>query len=185
VVKYKEFSGRHYTDNKNCIFEKNGKKMREKTIEIKYMEYDSMSELSNDDAYLLAKAREAANNAWAPYSNFRVGAALQLSNGKIVTGNNQENAAYPSGLCAERVALFAANANYPNEKVMSMAVTAFNSNGQMQEPVKPCGACRQAILESEVRYENPVRMILDGVQHILIMDGIKSLLPLSFEKSSL
>jgi cytidine deaminase len=159
------------------------KKMKQIKIEIEYSEIPSIEELSNDDAYLVAKAREVAYNAWAPYSNFLVGAAVELTNGKIITGNNQENAAYPSGLCAERVALFSANANYPNSPVKTIAISAFNKNGQVVEPVKPCGSCRQAILETEMRFEHPVKLILDGKDHIHIVDGIKNLLPLSFGKN--
>ncbi|MGF7138856.1 cytidine deaminase [Roseimarinus sediminis] len=154
-------------------------------IEITYQRASSIDELSNDDAYLLAKAREVANNAWAPYSGFLVGAVVELSNGKIVTGNNQENAAYPSGLCAERVALFAANANYPQSKVKTIAISAFNSKGQVEGPVKPCGSCRQAILEAELRFEHPIRLLLDGKNGINIIDGITNLLPLSFGKDDL
>jgi cytidine deaminase len=159
--------------------------MKKKSIEIKYLEFDSMNELGNDDAYLLAKARESANNAWAPYSHFRVGAAVQLANGKVVTGNNQENAAYPSGLCAERVALFAANANYPDQAVAAIAISAYNADGHVLEPVKPCGACRQAILEAETRFETPVRMILDSANEIIVIESVRQLLPLSFTKDSL
>ncbi|MBN2261867.1 MAG: cytidine deaminase [Prolixibacteraceae bacterium] len=159
--------------------------MKQHKINIEYTELDTIDELNNEDAYLVAKAREVANSAWAPYSNFLVGAAVELSNGKIITGNNQENAAYPSGLCAERVALFAANANYPNSPVKTIAISAFNKNGQVVEPVKPCGSCRQAILESEIRFEKPIRLILDGKKHIYIVDGISNLLPLSFGKNDL
>jgi cytidine deaminase len=159
--------------------------MKQKSIEITYLEYDSMDELNSGDAYLVTKAREAAIHAWAPYSNFRVGAALKLANGNVVCGNNQENAAYPSGLCAERVALFAANANYPNEAVIAMAITASNYKGLVTEPIKPCGACRQAILESETRFDTPIRLILDGSDNTLVIEGIKQLLPLSFGKESL
>ena len=159
--------------------------MKQHIVEIAYSEIVSIEELSNSDAYLVAKAREVANNAWAPYSNFFVGAAAELKNGKIVTGNNQENAAYPSGLCAERVALFAANANYPNSPVVTLAITAMNKNGLVKDPVRPCGSCRQAILESEIRFEQPVRLILDGAKCIYIIEGIKNLLPLSFGKDQL
>ena len=159
--------------------------MKQHIVEITYSEITSIEELSNSDAYLVAKAREVANNAWAPYSNFFVGAAAELKNGKIVTGNNQENAAYPSGLCAERVALFAANANYPNSPVVTLAITAMNKNGLVKDPVRPCGSCRQAILESEIRFEQPVRLILDGAKCIYIIEGIKNLLPLSFGKEQL
>jgi cytidine deaminase len=159
--------------------------MIEKIIEIKYIEYESINELSSDDAFLVTKAREASLNAWAPYSNFRVGAAVQLDNGEIITGNNQENAAYPSGLCAERVALFSANSQYPNSSVLSLAISANNKNGVVAEPIKPCGSCRQVILESEMRFDKPIRMILDGTTKVLVVEGIKNLLPLSFGKTDL
>jgi cytidine deaminase len=159
--------------------------MKYKTIEINYIEYDSIDELSNSDALLIQKARDTSKNGWAPYSNFHVGAAVLLENGEVITGNNQENAAYPSGLCAERVALFSANANFPNSPIVAMAISAFNKNGLTFQPIKPCGACRQAILESEARFEKPVRIILDGSESILIIEGICNLLPLSFGKDNL
>jgi cytidine deaminase len=159
--------------------------MKHKTIEISYTECDSIEELTNNDALLVRKAREASKNGWAPYSNFHVGAAVILENGAMILGNNQENAAYPSGLCAERVALFSANANYPDSPVISMAVSAFNKNGITQLSVKPCGACRQAMLESETRFGKPIRLVLDGTESIIIIDGISNLLPLSFDKESL
>ncbi|MBN1924926.1 MAG: cytidine deaminase [Prolixibacteraceae bacterium] len=159
--------------------------MKEKEVFIRYFEIDSLDELSSDDAFLVAKAREVAGNAWAPYSGFRVGAALMLENGEVVAGNNQENAAYPSGLCAERVALFAANANFHDLAVTTIAITALNKGGLVEEPVKPCGACLQAILESETRFEKPIRLILDGRSKILLVNGVKNLLPLSFGKEAL
>ena len=159
--------------------------MKIKTIDINYVEFKSVDDLEAADRKLVLKAREAAKNAWAPYSNFHVGAALELENEKIIIGNNQENAAYPSGLCAERVALFAANANYPNKAIKTMAISASNKNGLLFEPVAPCGACRQAILESETRFEQPIRVLLDGVDKIILVEGIHKLLPLSFDKSSL
>jgi len=159
--------------------------MVEKIIEVKYSQYKSLAELSADDAFLVTKAREASLNAWAPYSNFCVGAAVQLDNGEIVIGSNQENAAYPSGLCAERVALFYANAKYPNSSVLSIAISACNSKGLVSEPIKPCGSCRQAILESEIRFEHSIRTILDGQSEVIVIEGVKNLLPLSFGKNDL
>jgi cytidine deaminase len=159
--------------------------MKHKTIEISYTEYVSIDELTSNDAILVRKAREASKNGWAPYSNFHVGAAVLLENGEIITGNNQENVAYPSGLCAERVALFSANANFPGSPVKAIAVSAFNQNGLTIEPVKPCGACLQAILESEIRFKTPIRLILDGSATIMVIEGISNLLPLSFGKDSL
>ncbi|MFA9391737.1 MAG: cytidine deaminase [Prolixibacteraceae bacterium] len=159
--------------------------MKNKTIEIHFTEVDSLSELDPRDANLVLKAREASNHAWAPYSGFRVGAAVLLDNGKVIIGNNQENAAYPSGLCAERVALFAANANYPDAVVEVIAVTAQNKNGLVDDAVKPCGSCRQAILETEIRFSHPIRLILDGGKTMNLVDGIRNLLPLSFGKNDL
>lgn len=159
--------------------------MKNKKIEINYIEAASLDELTADDTFLVAKARESANNAWAPYSGFLVGAAVLLDNGEIVIGNNQENAAYPSGLCAERVALFAANATYPDAAVEAIAISARNKKGITTEAVKPCGSCRQAILESEHRFEKAIRLILDGQESIYIIEGIENLLPLSFGSGSL
>lgn len=159
--------------------------MKERIISISYFEFEALDELSAGDVLLVQKARDIAENAWAPYSGFKVGAALKLENGELVTGNNQENAAYPSGLCAERVALFSANANFPGSPVNTIALTAFNKNGLVREPVKPCGACLQAIVESEARFEKPIRLILDGKDKILLVNGVKHLLPLSFGKDAL
>ena len=164
---------------------KKGLAMKHKTIEISYTEYDSIDELSGRDAKLIQKAREVSKNGWAPYSNFHVGAAAILENGEIITGNNQENAAYPSGLCAERVALFSANANFPDSPVVAIAISAFNKNGLTRQSVKPCGDCRQSMLESETRFGKPIRLILDGSEAFMIIDGISNLLPLSFGKESL
>jgi cytidine deaminase len=159
--------------------------MKRKTIEIQYTEVDSLAELSEMDAFLVNKAREVSGKAWAPYSGFHVGAVALLDNGEVVMGNNQENAAYPSGLCAERVTLFAANANFPDVPVRVMAISAQSKTGLVTENVKPCGSCRQAILESEIRFEQPIRLLLDSASKILIVDGIKNLLPLSFGKDDL
>jgi cytidine deaminase len=159
--------------------------MKHKIIEVSFSEYSSIEELNENEAGLITKAREAAKNAWAPYSGFHVGSALLLDNGKIIIGNNQENASYPSGQCAERVTLFAANANYPRDRVVALAISAFNKNGKVVQPVSPCGSCRQAILEVEERYGVPIRLILDGSKCIYVIEGIKNLLPLSFNKELL
>jgi cytidine deaminase len=159
--------------------------MNWKEIKIAYREFSHIDELPDDWKALVISARNASENAWAPYSGFKVGAAVKLASGMVVTGNNQENAAYPAGLCAERTALFYANANYPDQPVETIAVTAQNSNGWMAEPVKPCGGCRQALLEVETRYEKPVTIILDGKESIIVLDGVDSLLPLNFKRTSL
>jgi len=159
--------------------------MRKNELRIIHIEFDNLSELEVADQKLVLAAREASKNAYAPYSNFYVGAALQLENGEIVTGNNQENSAFTSGLCAERVALFHANANFPDVAVKTLAVTAENSMGLVPEPVKPCGSCRQAIVETEVRFKKPIRIILDGKNKIQIFEGIDNLLPFAFKPDSL
>ena len=158
-----------------------------KTSEIKIVvyEYETIEELPDADRMLLSEARKITKLAYAPYSGFHVGAAVLLGNGKIFTGNNQENSAYPSGLCAERVALFYANANHPESEVKSIAVSAAKNGILVDDSVKPCGSCRQALAETEVRFGQPIRIILDGQDSILVLNGVESLLPLSFSKKAL
>jgi len=156
--------------------------MREITFHVKYSEYEAIAQLSENDKALIINAREAARNAYAPYSGFRVGAAVQLQNGVIVTGNNQENAAYPSGLCAERTALFYASAQYPNIPIIAIAVSTLNGSDIPSEIAKPCGACRQVMAEYEDIAGNPLRIILDSADKILILNGIDNLLPLRFKR---
>jgi cytidine deaminase len=159
--------------------------MKTTEIRIVVFEYQNIEELAENDRILLTKARNSAGSAYAPYSNFHVGAAVLLSNGEIITGNNQENSAYPSGLCAERVALFYANANFPDSAVLTIAVSAAKNGILVHEAVKPCGSCRQALAETEVRFNKPIRIILDGQDSILLLNGVESLLPLSFSKKDL
>ena len=158
-----------------------------KTTEIKIVvhEFENIDELPVNDQNLLLEARRITGQAYAPYSGFHVGAAVLLENGLIVSGNNQENSAYPSGLCAERVALFYANANYPDLGVKTIAVSAAKNGVLVNESVKPCGGCRQALAETEVRFKTPIRIILDGQDGILVLNGVESLLPLSFSKKAL
>lgn len=142
----------------------------------------TFEEFSLKDKALIEAAREAACRSYAPYSRFNVGAAVLLADGTIVTGNNQENAAYPSGLCAERTTLFWANSQYPHLSVDALAIAARNDSGELAVPIPPCGACRQVILETERRYGAPIRIILFGTKECyLIEDGIKALLPLCFD----
>jgi cytidine deaminase len=159
--------------------------MKHKTIEIGYTEFESIDELTQMDAELLEKARETAKCAWAPYSGFHVGASVLLDSGQMITGNNQENAAYPSGICAERVALYAANANYSRSRVVAIAISAFNKKGRVLQPISPCGSCLQAIRETEERFGIPIRLILDGAKKIIEVEGIKNLMPLSFNSNSM
>ena len=158
-----------------------------KTTEIRILvqEFENIGELPVNDQSLLQEARRITSLAYAPYSRFHVGAAVLLENGMMVTGNNQENSAYPSGLCAERVALFYANANYPDSEVKAIAISASKNGVLVNESVKPCGSCRQALAEAEVRFKNPIRIILDGQDSIMVLNGVESLLPLSFSKNAL
>lgn len=143
-------------------------------------------ELQTADREVVDAARAATANSYAVYSNFNVGASVRLSNGTIVSGSNQENAAYPSGLCAERTTLFWANSQYPNEAVETLAIAARTAQGELEMPIPPCGACRQVILETEKRFGNTIRIILYGAkQCYIIEDGIKALLPLSFDSAFL
>jgi len=156
--------------------------MKEITLQIKFIECEATSELPDMDNDLIIKARDAAKNAYAPYSGFRVGAAVLLENGIVVTGNNQENAAYPSGLCAERTALFYASAEYPNIPIISIAISTLNRANTPSEIAKPCGACRQVMAEYEDIAAKPLRILLDSSDKIFIINGIDSLLPFRFKK---
>jgi len=148
-------------------------------------EYDKLSDLSTNDQKLIAAARESAENAYAPYSKFFVGAAVLLANGEVVKGNNQENADFTDGLCAERVALFYAHANFPNIAVEAVAVTAKNQNGLIAGPAQPCGSCRQVLIETESRFNQPIRIILDGAEKIMVLNGADNLLPFAFKPDQL
>ena len=165
--------------------------MKEQQIQIKYVTA-ALSELSVSDRNLYESALKASERAYASYSHFQVGAAVLLGNGMIVTGANQENAAYPSGLCAERIALFAAGANYPNEPVVALAVIAQSegevrdeSEGEVRDEISPCGACCQVLLESESRSKCPMRILLCGKTSVRIIESVSSLLPFSFTPTDL
>ena len=145
-------------------------------------EYDSLEELSQDEQFLINKSKEAVNNAYAPYSKFNVGAAVLLENGEIIIGTNQENAAYPSGLCAERVAIFYANSKYPDVPVKAIAVAAFTNNKFVESPVPPCGSCRQVIMETETRFNAPIKIYLVSKSKITVINDAKTLLPLNFDE---
>ncbi len=140
-----------------------------------------IDECSDTEKKLINEAKRATQDAYVPYSKFRVGAALLLSNGEIITGNNQENAAYPSGLCAERTAIFFANANYPDQNIEAIAVAAHYHGNFTKDVITPCGACRQVLLEVENRYKTPMKILLyGGNDEVYQIDSIKDLLPLSF-----
>jgi len=148
--------------------------------------FESISELPNSIQILMNKAHEARENAYAPYSNFKVGAALQLDSGEIISGNNQENAAYPSGLCAERVAIFHAGATHPNATISTMAISAKSLKNKVTSPVAPCGACRQVLAEYEVKQDAFIAVYFMGeTGKIVKANSIKELLPLIFDNTYL
>ena len=140
-----------------------------------------LEELTAEERHLVELAIEATNRSYAPYSHFRVGAAVRLANGIEIIGCNQENAAYPSGLCAERTALFSAGAQYPDEPVEMLAIAARGTDGELtEEPTGPCGSCRQVIIESETRSRRRMKILLYGSKYVYVIDGIGQLMPLSF-----
>lgn len=142
-------------------------------------------ELNPTDKELVDAAKEATKHSYAPYSKFAVGAAVRLANGVIVTGSNQENAAYPSGTCAERTALFYANSQYPDQPVEALAVAARTEKDFIDRPIPPCGACRQVMLETEIRYSHPFRILLFGKDATYEISRVGDLLPLSFSSSDM
>lgn len=148
--------------------------------------YDSSDELNEADAFLLSEARSVTQFAYAPYSNFQVGAVAKLVNGETVSGTNQENASYPAGICAERSLLSAAASNHPGVAIETMAVTYNNLKGDSDTPVSPCGICRQSISEFQNRFQKPIRIILSGMKgKVQVIDNAGYLLPLAFTSEDL
>lgn len=158
--------------------------MKDLTIKavIKVYQFD---ELCEADKILINKAKEATKSSYSPYSKFAVGAAALLANGTIVTGSNQENAAYPSGLCAERTTLFYANAQYPDQPVMALAVAARTEFDFINNPIPPCGACRQVMIEVRNRFNQSYRVLLYGKEEVYEIKEVGDLLPLSFGKEEM
>ncbi|MEZ4889688.1 MAG: cytidine deaminase [Crocinitomicaceae bacterium] len=151
-------------------------------ITIKYQEFESFDQLSDEDLDLIDRAFIAASNAYAPYSNFQVGASVLLNDGTIVLGNNQENSAYPSGICAERTALFYAGANFPQHSIKKMAIVAFGDAFSEETFLSPCGSCRQVMLESGNRQDHPFEILLTSPnKKVIKLFSAKDLLPLSFK----
>lgn len=160
--------------------------MKEVKIESTLYVFEDLNELPEDTIKLMQKAIEAREKAYAPYSNFYVGAAILLDNNEIVTGSNQENASYPSGLCAERTAIYYAGAKYPNTKIIRMAITAGSKKNKTTSPIPPCGACRQAIAEYEVKQDTPIEIYFMGeTGKVAKSNSLANLLPLVFDKSVL
>ncbi|UKK49578.1 cytidine deaminase [Prevotella sp. E9-3] len=141
------------------------------------------NELAKEEQQLVDTAIRQTDSSYAPHSHFCVGAALLLENGTIVEGCNQENAVFPAGICAERSAIFSAGAQYPNEPVVAIAVAARSPEGKLTEdPVSPCGVCRQVLVETETRFQHPVKILLYGQKHIFVIEGVSKLLPLTFKE---
>ena len=155
--------------------------MKEKKIEISFKVFEDFNDLPADDLQLLEKAKEVTKTAYAPYSKFYVGAAAKLANGEVVVGTNQENASYPVGLCAERSLLASASALFPGIAVEAMAVSYKSDHGVSNEPIAPCGMCRQYLQEYEIRMKTPIRLILGGSEgKIFVFERSSQLLPLGF-----
>jgi cytidine deaminase len=160
--------------------------MKDITFTSQITVFESIQELPETIKDLMEKATEVRKKAYAPYSKFRVGAAVLLDNGKIILGSNQENAAYPSGLCAERVAIFHAGAIYPDATILKIVITAASDNNRTETPVPPCGSCRQSIAEYEIRQETPIEIYFMGeIGAIHKSSSLKNLLPFMFEKKLL
>ncbi len=160
--------------------------MRRHKIEFELSIYDSLEELPTEERHLMNMAVDARGKAYAPYSQFNVGAALLLDTGEIIKGNNQENASYPSGLCAERVAIFSAGANHPNAIVKAIAITAASEKIKVASPVAPCGNCRQSIKEYEVKQGSPIKLLLMGERgEVYKCESVADILPLGFDSSYL
>lgn len=160
--------------------------MNKITISTTLQVYDDINEVPEEIQALMNSAIEARHNAYAPYSKFNVGAALLLDNNEVVIGSNQENASYPSGLCAERTAVYYAGAKYPNAKILKMAITASSQNQVTDKPIPPCGACRQSIAEYEIKQNQPIEIYFMGAKgKVVKSESLSDLLPLLFDNSVL
>ena len=160
--------------------------MKKIIVENKAEIFNSLDGLSESDKLLMEKAIQATKTSYSPYSNFKVGACLLLENGTYISGSNQENAAYPSGMCAERVAFWKAGSEYPNVKILKIAISATSQNKSLDRPVGPCGACRQSMLEYELKQEEGIEVLFMGeVGKVVKVASVTSLLPFSFDSSYL
>lgn len=160
--------------------------MKEITLTISATIFNDISKLPSDDILLMKEAINACKKAYAPYSKFSVGCAILLDNGKIILGNNQENAAYPSGMCAERVAIWKAGSDFPNIAINKIAITASSLHTKVDKPIAPCGACRQTLSEYEINQKKPIEVLFMGeVGQVIKTKSLLSLLPFSFDNSYL
>jgi len=160
--------------------------MKEIKIDVDFKVYSSLEELESESKRLMLEAIEIRKKAYAPYSKFRVGAAILLENGEIITGSNQENAAYPSGLCAERTAIFYVGANYPNEIIKAIAISACSDLKVTSGPIPPCGSCRQSMFEYEIKQDAPIKLFcMGGEGEIIESKSVGNILPFHFDRSVL
>lgn len=160
--------------------------LNKKTHSTAYFQFDSIKDLDADESHLMSLAIQSRKKAYAPYSKFMVGAAVLLSNGEVILGNNQENAAYPSGLCAERVAVYSAGAQYPEQKIMKIAISASSSIKKVTIPIAPCGACRQAIAEYEFKQDSSIKIYFMGESgKVILVNSLNDLLPFGFNRDHL
>ncbi|MEM1339745.1 MAG: cytidine deaminase [Bacteroidota bacterium] len=160
--------------------------MKKRSIGFELLIFEKIQEMSQEDQKLLQRADKALESSYSPYSNFKVGAAVLLENGTVVLGSNQENASYPAGLCAERVAVFSAGAQFPNVQIQAIAISAASTHNFVSQPAGPCGSCRQAILEYEVKQKSPIAILMKGQSGPIYKCGsIAALLPLSFDHTFL
>ena len=160
--------------------------MKKETLNLDYEVFDTIDELSNEDAFLLREAGEATKNAYAPYSKFRVGAVARMGNGELVSGSNQENASYPAGICAERVLLSTASSLFPGIPIKTIAVSYRSTEIKSDHPIAPCGICRQSLQEFKERVKQPIRLILGGLEgKVYIIDDASELMPFAFEAKEL
>lgn len=160
--------------------------MDEVKITSKFTIFSNSDELCLSDKELFFKAKDARENAYAPYSKFNVGASLLLENGHIILGNNQENAAYPSGMCAERIAIWNASSQFPNIRIKKIFISANTNNKSLNRPVPPCGACRQTIVEYELKQKQNIEIFFTGeTGNIIKATSVSDLLPFAFDKSLL
>ena len=158
--------------------------MVEKILNIPFKVLD-FAEIEQKFQQLIELAKRQTEKSYAPYSKFNVGAAVLLETGEIVSGSNQENAAYPSGLCAERVTMFYANAQHPDSKPIAIAISAKNDDGFLKIPISPCGACRQVLLETEMRYGEKIKVFLYGTEKVYMLNSVQDLLPFAFSQEQL
>lgn len=160
--------------------------MKQEKVEFSFDIYQGIDELNEPDRILLNEARNITKKAYAPYSNFFVGAAARLSNNEVVTGTNQENASYPVGICAERVLLASASSLFPGVAIDTIAVSYQNKKAKSNHPISPCGMCRQSLLEFEERMQQPIRLILAGIEgKVYVIKTVRQLLPLAFTSEEL